>query len=166
MKIEDRPGACAIVYSVKDDKVLMGLRSDTHKWSFAGGKAEKEDNNDLLRTAVRELKEEFGVELNFDDESFSYLDLEHAVVPGYKRVKHENSPDTFEETFYKTRIFVFAFYDIDEVKKRMISNTDDEMSALQWVGTDNVFDLDKLMPSTVSVYNVVRLYLKKMRENH
>ena len=48
MKIEDRLGACAIVYSVKDDKVLMGLRSDTHKWSFAGGKAEKEDNNNLF----------------------------------------------------------------------------------------------------------------------
>ena len=67
MKIEDRLGACAIVYSIKDDKVLMGLRSDTHKWSFAGGKAEKEDNNNLLCTAIRELKEEFGVELNIDD---------------------------------------------------------------------------------------------------
>ena len=165
MKIEDRLGACAIVYGIKDDKVLMGLRSDTHKWSFAGGKAEKEDNNDLLRTAVRELKEEFGVKLNLDDENFSYFDLEHAVVPGYKRVKHENSSDTFEETFYKTQIFVFVFYDIDEVKKYMISNTDGEMSALQWVKTDDIFDLDKLMPSTVSVYNVARLYLKTMRRN-
>ena len=107
MRIEDRPGACAIVYSVKDDKVLMGLRSDTHKWSFAGGKAEKEDNNNLLCTAIRELKEEFGVELNIDDKNLSYFDLENAVVPGYKRVKHGNSPDTFEETFYNTRIFLF-----------------------------------------------------------
>lgn len=164
MKIEDRLGACAIVYSVKDDKVLMGLRSDTHKWSFAGGKAEKVDNNNLLCTAIRELKEEFGVELNIDDKNLSYFDLENAVVPGYKRVKHENSPDTFEETFYKTRIFVFVFYDTDEVKEYMISNTDGEMSALQWVKTDDVFNLDKLMPSTVSVYNVVRLYLKNVKE--
>ena len=66
--------------------------------------------------------------------------------------------------FYKTRIFVFVFYDTDEVKEYMISNTDGEMSALQWVKTDDVFNLDKLMPSTVSVYNVVRLYLKNVKE--
>lgn len=166
MKIEDRLGACAIVYSVKDDKVLMGLRSDTHKWSFAGGKVEKEDNNNLLCTAVRELKEEFGVELNIDDNNLSYFDLENAVVPGCKRVKHGNSPDTFEETFYNTRIFLFLFDDINEVKKHMISNTDGEMSNIQWVDINNVFNLDKLMLSTISVYNVVSIFLKIMRRDY
>lgn len=162
MKIEDRLGACAIVYSIKDDKVLMGLRSDTHKWSFAGGKAEEEDGNNLLYTAIRELKEEFGVKLNFDDEDLSYLDLGNAIVPGYKRVKHNGSLDTFEETFYNTHIFVFMFYSIDEVKGYMISDTDREMSEFRWIKLDEVPSLDKLMLSTVSVYNMVNYCLKQL----
>ena len=92
--------------------------------------------------------------------------MENAVVPGYKRVKHGNSPDTFEETFYNTRIFLFLFDDINEVKKHMISNTDGEMSNIQWVDINNVFNLDKLMLSTISVYNVVNIFLKIMRRDY
>lgn len=154
MKIEDRPGACAIVYSIKDDKVLMGRRSDTKKWSFAGGKAEPEDK-DLLYTAARELEEEFGIA----HRKFIFHDLGSAVVPGYKRIKHEGFPDTFEETLYNTQIFIFLFHDISEAEEIMVYKTDGEMSELKWVKIDDIFTLDELMLSTVSVSNILKYYL-------
>ena len=160
MKIEDRPGACAIVYSVKDDKVLMGRRSDTKKWSFAGGKAEPEDK-DLLYTATRELEEEFGVKLDFDHRKFTFHNLGSAVVPGYKRIKHEGLPDTFEETLYNTQIFIFLFCDTSEAEETMVVKTDGEMSELKWIKVDDIFTLDKLMLSTVSVSNVLKYYLRR-----
>lgn len=162
MNIEPRLGACAVIYDVENNEVLMGRRSDLKQWSFAGGKTELVDNDILLNTAVRELKEEFGVTLDFDNRLFSWHNLGPATVSAYRRVKHNNSPDTFELTLYQTNVFLFIVDNKSIIDKYTDSScTDNEMLETKWVSLKNIFkDIDDMFPATMVVANMVRLYLR------
>lgn len=58
--MEARRAAGIIIYERKGQAFLMGLRADGQGWGFAAGKQEENDSN-LMDTALRELKEELGV---------------------------------------------------------------------------------------------------------
>ena len=61
--------AGATVVVLKDSKILLNLRSDTHTWGIPGGAMELGET--LEETAARELKEE----TNLFAEDFSFLHL-------------------------------------------------------------------------------------------
>lgn len=154
MKIEKRPGACMIVYNPDTDYVYIGKRSDIKKWCFAGGKQEECDQNDLLNTALRELKEEFGIILE-TDEKVHYLG--DCVVPGFKRIKHNNAADTFESTWYNTSVYLA----VTKKEFKYVAH-DGEMDRIAHVLLDEIFEIvgDELSPSTVIVANLVRCFIK------
>ena len=59
----------ATVVVMKDNKVLLNLRSDTHSWGIPGGAIELGET--LEQTAARELKEE----TNLSAEEFYFIHL-------------------------------------------------------------------------------------------
>ena len=59
----------ATVVVMKDNKVLLNLRSDTHSWGIPGGAIELGET--LEQTAARELKEE----TNLSAEEFHFIHL-------------------------------------------------------------------------------------------
>lgn len=61
--------AGATVVVLKDNKILLNLRSDTHTWGIPGGAIELGET--LEQTAARELKEE----TNLTAEKFTFLHL-------------------------------------------------------------------------------------------
>lgn len=154
MQIEKRPGACMIIYNSDSGYVYMGQRSDTQKWCFAGGKQEKSDQNDSLKTALRELKEEFGIILE-PSEKIHYLG--DCVVPGFKRIKHENAEDTFKPTWYNTSVYLVV-----TTKNFKYIPTDGEMNKIIKVNLDDIFTQlgDKLSSSTVIVANLAVCFIK------
>ena len=61
--------AGATVVVIKDNRILLNLRSDTNTWGIPGGALELGET--LEETAARELKEE----TNLDSESFTLLSV-------------------------------------------------------------------------------------------
>lgn len=61
--------AGATVVVIKDNKILLNLRSDTNTWGIPGGATELGET--LGETAARELKEE----TNLDCKSFNLLNV-------------------------------------------------------------------------------------------
>lgn len=61
--------AGATVVVIRDNKILLNLRSDTNSWGIPGGALELGET--LEETAARELKEE----TNLDAESFTLLNV-------------------------------------------------------------------------------------------
>lgn len=61
--------AGATVVVIKDNKILLNLRSDTNTWGIPGGAIELGET--LEETATRELKEE----TNLDCNSFTFLNV-------------------------------------------------------------------------------------------
>lgn len=153
MHIEERPGACMIVYNPETNCVYMGQRSDTKKWCFAGGKQEECDQGDTYNTALRELREEFGFVFDEDVKSYS---LGSCIVPGFKRFKHDNAKDTFESTFYKTAVYLA----VTQKEFHHIA-IDGEMDKVVKINLDDIFMQlgDELSPSTMIVANIATSYI-------
>lgn len=66
--------AGATVVVIKDNKILLNLRSDTNTWGIPGGAIELGES--LEETAARELKEE----TNLDCNSFTLLNVFSAMI--------------------------------------------------------------------------------------
>ena len=108
-------------------KVLMIYHKIYNSWSWTGGHADGDTN--LLYTAVRELKEETGVEkVNvLKDDIFS---LEILCVNGHiKRGKYVSSHLHFNLTY---------LLEVDENEELKIK--EDENSGVKWI---NIEDIDK-----------------------
>jgi 8-oxo-dGTP pyrophosphatase MutT (NUDIX family) len=100
-----REVATVALLSVSDRKMLMGKRRDNGKWTNAGGHLEKGEQP--LAGAVRELKEETGIELGEDDlihvrsKTVTKPDGERLKIHAYKafiggqkpRATSKNDPD-------------------------------------------------------------------------
>ena len=119
--------ASAWVVNKERTKVLMIYHNIYKSWAWTGGHADGE--SDLLGTAVRELKEETGVEnVNvLDDDIFS---LEIVCVNGHvKRGKYVSSHVHLNLTF---------LLEVDE--REALRKKEDENSGVKWVPIDEVED--------------------------
>ena len=119
--------ASAWVVNKERTKVLMIYHNIYKSWAWTGGHADGE--SDLLGTAVRELKEETGVEnvKVLDDDIFS---LEIVCVNGHvKREKYVSSHVHLNLTF---------LLEVDE--KEALRTKEDENSGVKWVPIDEVED--------------------------
>ena len=117
--------ASAWVVNKERTKVLMIYHNIYKSWAWTGGHADGE--SDLLGTAVRELKEETGVEnvKVLDDDIFS---LEIVCVNGHiKRGKYVSSHVHLNVTY---------LLEVDENETLRIK--EDENSGVKWVPIDEV----------------------------
>ena len=113
----------ATVVVLKDDKILLNLRSDTNTWGIPGGAIELGET--LEQTATRELKEETGLSAD----SFSFLHLFSG--PDFY-FKYPNGDELYS---------VVALYLADGVHGEM-KITDGESFKLQFFDKENMPTLE------------------------
>ncbi|SCY51592.1 NUDIX domain-containing protein [Alkaliphilus peptidifermentans] len=126
--MEKLTGCCGIIV-VKDNKLLLGLRTDGQGWGLAGGKLEHEETH--YEAAKRELNEEFNIipkELTF----LGFVE-EEALVKGEKLIV---VPSIYlcEDYFGEPRA---------EPK---------EMKELGWFDADEIKELKLFPPSKAAIY--------------
>lgn len=117
--------ASAWVVNKERTKVLLIYHNIYKSWAWIGGHADGE--SDLLQTAIREVKEETGVEnvKVLDDDIFS---LEIVCVNGHvKRGKYVSSHVHLNLTY---------LLEVDENEKLRIK--EDENSGVKWVPIDEI----------------------------
>lgn len=117
--------ASAWVVNKERTKVLLIYHNIYKSWAWTGGHADGE--SDLLQTAIREVKEETGVEnvKVLDDDIFS---LEIVCVNGHvKRGKYVSSHVHLNLTY---------LLEVDENEKLRIK--EDENSGVKWVPIDEI----------------------------
>lgn len=115
--------AGATVVVIKDNKILLNLRSDTNTWGIPGGATELGET--LEETAARELKEE----TNLDCKSFTLLN----VFSGEDfYFKYPNGDELYS---------VVALYLANDVSGEL-KITDDESFKLDYFSKDNLPKLE------------------------
>lgn len=115
--------AGATVTVIKDNKILLNLRSDTNTWGIPGGATELGET--LEETAARELKEE----TNLDCDSFTLLN----VFSGKDfYFKYPNGDELYS---------VVALYLANDVTCEL-KITDDESFKLDYFSKDNLPNLE------------------------
>lgn len=129
-------------------KVLMIYHNIYKSWAWTGGHADGESN--LLETAIRELKEETGVEdvKVLNDNIFS---LEIICVNGHvKRGKYVSSHVHLNLTY---------LLEVDE--KEILRIKEDENSGVRWV---NIKDVEKVSNEKWIVENVYKKINEKLNK--
>ena len=128
-------------------KVLMIYHKIYNSWSWTGGHADGDTN--LLYTAVRELKEETGIEKVkiLKDDIFS---LETICVNGHiKRGKYVSSHLHLNLTY---------LLEVDEKEELKIK--EDENSGVKWI---NIEDIDKYVTEQWMIDNVYSKLKDKLK---
>lgn len=163
MELVTDVAACAIVYDHEKKSVLMGLRGDCNKWSFAGGRAEAQDVSDSY-TARRELAEEFGmrfdalrtVHYTYDSTCIHAVDLGYAMVPGRKSYI-KNGVNYYKDVYYYTHIFLYEMNKTKAAGHILKGIKDKEMEKVRWVNLRDVVKTN-IWPATLVVFNVFMRY--------
>ena len=136
--------ASSWVVNKEKTKILMIYHNIYKSWAWTGGHADGED--DLLNTAIRELKEETGIEdvKILDKDIFS---LEVICVNGHiKRGKYVGSHVHLNLTY---------LLEVDENQK--LKMKEDENSGVKWI---NIEDIEKVSSED---WMIERVY-KKLNE--
>jgi ADP-ribose pyrophosphatase YjhB (NUDIX family) len=115
--------ADATVVVIKDNKILLNLRSDTNTWGIPGGEIELGES--LEETATRELKEE----TNLDCNSFTLLNVFSGKVFYFK---YPNVDELYS---------VVALYFANDVSGEL-KITDGESFKLEYFSKDNLPNLE------------------------
>ena len=133
-------------------KVLMIYHNIYKSWAWTGGHADGE--SDLLGTAIRELKEESGVE-NVKVLNKDIFSLEIICVNGHlKKGKYVSSHVHLNLTY---------LLEVDE--KETLKIKEDENSGVKWI---NIEDIEKVVTEKwmiERVYKKLNEKLDKYREN-
>lgn len=139
--------ASSWVVNKERTKVLMIYHNIYKSWAWTGGHADGESN--LLETAIRELKEETGVEKVrvLSDDIFS---LEIVCVNGHvKRGKYVASHVHLNLTY---------LLEVDE--KETLRIKEDENSGVKWV---NIEDIEKVSSEKWMIENVYKKLNEKLK---
>ncbi len=142
--------ASSWVVNKERTKVLMIYHNIYQSWAWTGGHADGEEN--LLSTAIRELKEETGVEnvKVLDEDIFS---LEIICVNGHvKKGKYVSSHVHLNLTY---------LLEVDE--KEILRVKEDENSGVKWV---NIEDVEKVSNEKWIVENVYKKLNEKLKIEH
>lgn len=141
--------ASSWVVNKEKTKVLMIYHNIYKSWAWTGGHADGESN--LLETAIRELKEETGVEnvKLLNDDIFS---LEIICVNGHvKRGKYVSSHVHLNLTY---------LLEVDENETLRVK--EDENSGVKWVNIEDVENVSTEKWVVGNVYKKINEKLKKM----
>ncbi len=139
--------ASSWVVNKQRTKVLMIYHNIYNSWAWTGGHADGESN--LLNTAIRELKEETGVEnvKVLNDDIFS---LEVICVNGHiKRGEYVSSHVHLNLTY---------LLEVDENETLHIK--EDENSGVRWI---NIEDVEKKATERWVVENVYKKIIEKLK---
>ncbi len=142
--------ASSWVVNKERTKILMIYHNIYQSWAWTGGHADGEEN--LLSTAIRELKEETGVEnvKVLDEDIFS---LEIICVNGHvKKGKYVSSHVHLNLTY---------LLEVDE--KEILRVKEDENSGVKWV---NIEDVEKVSNEKWIVENVYKKLNEKLKIEH
>lgn len=74
----------AVVVSPGGDQVCLVLHAKLHRWLQPGGHADPADHGDLLATALREAREETGLDVALHPACAGPLDVDVHVIPARK----------------------------------------------------------------------------------
>ena len=138
----------AWVANKEKTKVLMIYHNIYKSWAWTGGHAD--GNPDLLATAIRELKEETGVEnvKVIDNNIFS---LEIVCVDGHvKKGKYVSS-----------HVHLNATYLLEVDENEILRIKDDENSGVKWI---NIEDLEKVVNEKWVFENVYKKLNQKLEQ--
>ncbi len=140
--------ASAWVANKEKTKVLMIYHNIYKSWAWTGGHAD--GNPDLLATAIRELKEETGVEnvKVIDNNIFS---LEIVCVDGHvKKGKYVSS-----------HVHLNATYLLEVDENEILRIKDDENSGVKWI---NIEDVEKVVNEKWVFENAYKKLNKKLEQ--
>ena len=139
--------ASAWVVNKKRTKVLMIYHNIYKSWAWTGGHADGENN--LLETAIRELKEETGVK-NVNVLDNNIFSLEIICVNGHvKRGKYVSSHVHLNLTY---------LFEVDENEILRIKL--DENSGVKWI---NIEDVEKVSNEKWMIENVYKKLNEKLK---
>ena len=113
-----RPAAAVAI--INDHKILMLKRIDNGKWTLPGGTMEL--NESLIDCAVREVKEETGLEINVTDVIGTYTDPDIRIEYSDGEVRRE---------------FTIVYFGTASNSEVVI---DDESSAYAWIPVEKVME--------------------------
>lgn len=143
MNIYNGLAAGIVIINYKDSEILIGERVDGQGWGFVAGKKEESDKN-TKETALRELKEEFGIDIK---------DTEHVEFCGRAFVCADKinrySKKVIEKRGYFSDIYVYMT--TEQIKPCC---SDGEMLKIKWVKIDDFFKLDNIFPPSLIAFNV------------
>ena len=140
--------ASSWVLNKERTKVLMIYHNIYKSWAWTGGHADGEE--DLLKVAIKELKEETGVQnvKILKDDIFS---LEIVPVAGHiKRGK-----------YVSTHVHLNLTYLLEVDEKEMLKIKEDENSGVKWVELD---DVEKESTEKWVIKNIYKKLNKKLEE--
>lgn len=127
------------VIVIKNNKVLLGKRTDNGKWGLAGGGIE--DGETPKQAAIRELYEEFGIQ----NENIKYFGVSYSPI----------NPDKKSDSSDGCSIDFFVEYnDSEDIK---ISLSKREFSEYKWVDLNDVLKEDLYVSSKHSLELFLRV---------
>lgn len=157
--MEARRAVGIIIFEGQSRSFLMGLRSDGQGWGFAAGKQEIGDVN-LLDTALRELREEFGVMLS--EIMQKQIRFHKTILCQYRHV------DRYSKAVSRRTILSDIFYlEIDGKQQITIMPElmDKEMSTVRWFTLAELAgDIEIFMPSLIAL-NTLNLDFKLLNNS-
>lgn len=82
--------AAVVIPNIEGNRFLVAKREDNGNWEFPGGK--QEENETLLRTAEREIKEELGLKIEAEKiaEQYSYRGGGYDIIPVLAEIVEED----------------------------------------------------------------------------
>ena len=128
----------AAVAIINDGKVLMLKRKDNKKWTLPGGTLELDES--LTDCAIREIKEECGLDVNIKDIIGTYTDPNIRIEYSDGEVRRE---------------FTIVFYGIVQSDNVII---DDESSEYQWINLNNVKNLPMAESQKKRIADVIEFF--------
>jgi len=115
----------AFVVNKTKDKVLMVHHNIYNSWSWTGGHADGEE--DLLAVAIREVKEETGVE-NIQSVSSDIFSLDILTVLGHIK----------REKYVAPHLHLSVAYLVEADENELLTVKADENSGVKWIPIDEV----------------------------
>ena len=133
----------AAVAIINDKNVLMLKRKDNKKWTLPGGTLEL--NESLTDCAIREIKEECGLDVVIIDIIGTYTDPDIRIEYSDGEVRRE---------------FTIVFYGIVQSNNVIL---DEESSEYQWISLDKVGDLPMAESQKKRIADVIEYFRTKKK---
>ena len=142
--------ASSWVVNKERTKVLMIYHNIYQSWAWTGGHSDGESN--LLSVALREVKEETGIQ-NVKPIQTAPLSLEIICVNGHIK----------REKYVASHVHLNLTYLLEADEKDALKIKEDENSGVRWVEIDNVIELSKEDWVKYNIYQKLNRKLKELR---